>query len=130
MEKPESFEIAEYNDVREPYEKYQVLRQIIEDHRHDVPVTTCSYKVDFVGDQMKVYYMSYEPMLPHRMKEVEKQSNDAHKEILRHLKKEYRSRTKNAVGLTEQKEKADYTVNKVSLNERYMFVSWRFYKLD
>lgn len=130
MDKPESFEVQEYNDVREPYETYKVLKQILEDHKKDYPVTSSAFRIQFVGDQMKVYYTCLEVSLPHRMAEVEKQAADAHKDFLKYVKKEFKSRTKHVLDCSEQKDQADYSVQKVSLNERYYFSSWRFYKIS
>jgi hypothetical protein len=50
--------------------------------------------------------------------------------MVKHLKKEYKARTKKTLNLKENKERANYTVQKVSLNERYYYVSWRCYELD
>jgi NADH:ubiquinone oxidoreductase subunit D len=129
MDKPESFEVQEYNDVREPYDTYKVLKQIVQDRKDEDHVTTHSIRVDFVGDQMKVFYQCYEMMLPHRMAEVEKQASDAHREFLSYLKKEFKKRAKHPLSVTEQKDLADYTVQKVSLNERYYYCSWRYYTI-
>ena len=130
MDKPESFEVQEYNDVREPYDTYRVLKQIVQDHGVDNPVTSHAFRVQFVGDQAKVYYTCLEVSLPHRMAEVEKQASDAHRDFLRYLKKEFKSRTKHILDIKEQKDQADYSVQKVSLNERYYYCSWRFYTIS
>lgn len=130
MDKPESFEVQEYNDVREPYETYKVLKQILEDHKKDHPVTSQAFRIQFVGDQMKVYYTTLESMLPHRMAEVEKDAAAAHKDFLKYIKKEFKSRLKRTLECSEQKDQADYSVQKVSLNERYYFSSWRFYTIS
>ena len=130
MDKPESFEVQEYNDVREPYETYRVLKQILSDYQNENPVVSSAFRIQFVGDQMKVFYTCLEVSLPHRMAEVEKQANDAHKDFLRHMKSEFKKRTKHPLTATEQKDMADYSVQKVNLNERYYFSSWRFYKIS
>ncbi len=130
MDKPESFEVQEYNDVREPYDMYRVLKQIVEDHKKDCPVTSQAFRIQFVGDQMKVYFTTLETMLPHRMAEVEKVAADSHRDFLKYIKKEFKSRTKRVLDCKEQKDQADYSVQKVSLNERYYFSSWRFYTIS
>jgi hypothetical protein len=77
-----------------------------------------------------LYYHCYEMHLPVRMREVEAQAKTILDEMVKHLKKEYKARTKKTLNLKENKERANYTVQKVSLNERYYYVSWRCYELD
>jgi hypothetical protein len=130
MDKPESFEVQEYNKFEDPYEKYKVLRQIVEDRKfHSPSAPTEAFRVDFVGDTMKVFYTTYEMFLPTRIKEVEKHVDDALSEIVKFLKKEYKSRTKQKLSITENKELRDYTVQKVSLNERYYYTAWRCFEM-
>jgi hypothetical protein len=131
MSKPEGFETTEYNTkFEDPYEKYKVLRQIVEDRKYGSPsLPSEAFRVDFSGNEAKVFYTSYEMHLPVRMKEIEAQSEAALNEVVKYLKKEFKSRTKMKLDMKELKDRRNYSVQKVSLNERYMYSSWRFYEL-
>lgn len=130
MSKPKSaegFEVTEYGKPHEIFDVYSVVNQIMLDKGRESP--SCGVRVAFVGDMLKVYFHSYEMHLPTRMKEVESFANDSLKEAIKHIKKEYKSRTRKDLDLKEKKELANYTAQKVSLNERFYVVFWRFYEL-
>ena len=130
MDKPESFEVQEYNDVKEPYQTFQTIKQIVQDRKDLARHPSCAYKVDFLGDVLRVQVTMFEMHLPQRMKEVQDAAIKLQKAYVSELKKEFKKRTKTALSLKEIKEKADYTVQKVSLNERYYYIAWHLYELD
>lgn len=128
MGKPESFEVTEYGTAHEDYDTLSVIRQIIQDLTRDNPAASMS--VSFTGDMIKLTYSSFEMLLPTRIKEVEARSVEVFRDVVKHLKKEFKSKTKRTLTLKEKEELADYTVQKVSLNERYYYICWRHYELE
>lgn len=130
MNKPESFEITEYNDVQEPYRTFQTIKQVVQDMKIEANSTSQAFKVDFLGDILRIQLTLFEMHLPQRMKEVEDNAHSLQKSYVSALKKEFKKRTKTDLKLKEIKDKADYTVQKVNLNERYMYFCWRLYELD
>jgi hypothetical protein len=130
MDKPESFEVTEYSGVREPYETFQTIKQIVQDRKDMARHPSCAYKVDFLGDTMRVQVTMFEMHLPQRLKEVQDTAHKLHKAYVSELKKEFKKRAKHDLKLKEIKDKADHTVQKVSLNERYYYVAWHLYELD
>lgn len=130
MDKPESFEVQEYNDVREPYQTFQTIAQIVEDKRVEGMHPSCAYKVDFLGDVLRVQVTMFEMHLPQRLKEVQENCAKLQKAYVSGLKKEFKKRAKHDLKLKEIKEKSDYTVQKVNLNERYYYIEWHLYELS
>lgn len=128
MEKVESFEVTEYGTEHEiPGRVQGVITEIIRDQVRNSPAV--NVRVTFTGNLMKLTYHCYEMHLPVRQKEVEHAAKSGLDETVKHLKKEYKVRTKDTIDLKEKKEMANTAVQKVSLNERYMYSSWRFYEL-
>lgn len=127
MDKPEGFEVTEYGKPHEVYSMYSVVHQIMEDRGREAP--NYGVKVAFTGNMLKVYYHCYEMCLPTRFTEIEGNANDSLNEAIKYIKKEYKKRTKKTLDLKEKKDLANYTVQKVSLNERYYTVFWRMYEL-
>lgn len=130
MANPESFEVQEYNDVKEPYQTFQTIKQIVSDKKVDQHNTSVAFKVDFLGDVLRIQLTLFEMHLPQRMKEVQDIAFKLHKSYLSELKKEFKKRVKRDLKLKEIKEKADHTVQKVSLNERYYYTCWHLYEMD
>jgi len=126
MTKPESFEVTEYSG--EQVDAAKVISQIVADKVKESPAH--SLLVSFSGNMMTLKYQCYEMHLPNRIKQVVDQSQDVFRESLSHIKKEFKKRTKQALTLKEKKELADYSVQKVSLNERYYAFFWRVYELE
>jgi hypothetical protein len=79
---------------------------------------------------MRVQLTMFEMHLPRRMKEVEDVAFKLLKGYVSEVKKEFKKRSKRDLKLKEIKDKADYTVSKVSMNERYYYVCWHLYELD
>lgn len=130
MDKPESFEVTEYNDVKEPYQTFQTIKQIVQDKKDGARNPSVAFKVDFLGDIMKVQLTLFEMHLPQRMKEVQDAAHKLERSYISELKKEFKKRAKRDLKLKEVKGKADYSVQKVSLNERYYYICWCLYELD
>lgn len=126
MAKPESFEITEYSG--EQVDAPKVVAQIVADKVKESPAH--SLMVSFTGNMMTLKYQCYEMHLPSRIKQVVDLSQDVFRESLSHIKKEFKKRTKKTLTLKEQKDLANYSVQKVSLNERYYAIFWRIYELD
>lgn len=131
MDRPESFEVQQYEESNSrPYETYAVVKQIVKDYKDENPVATHSFNVDFKGDLMVVTFNFYEMRLPERIRDVMAQAASYQKQIVSHLKKEFKKRTRRDLEITEEKGKSDYTISKVSLNERYMLVVWSVYRVE
>jgi hypothetical protein len=130
MDKPESFEIQEYNDVKEPYETFQAIKQIVQDMKDAPHMATQAFKVDFLGDMMKVTLTLFEMNLPQRFTEVQEMASKLTKSYVSELKKAFKKKVKRDLKLKEVKDRSDYTVQKVSLNERYYYINWCMYELD
>lgn len=126
---PQSFEVAPYSDV--PFgikEAHQVIMQVFRDLVRDCPAH--AVWADVQGDLLKIHHNAYVMFLPQRIKQVEDEAKQVLDGTAKHLKAEFRTRTGKALKLAEQKELAGRSVEKVSLNERYMYKCWRFYKLS
>ena len=67
--------------------------------------------------------------LPVKMKEIEATAREVLNETFKNLKKQFKEKTGDTLKAKEQKDMANYSVQKVSLNERYYYVAWRFYEL-
>jgi len=136
MEKAQGFEIAEYDPEDLPVaEQLSVLKQIMEDRKLDpntVSLPSENFVMTLQGNQLRMTYHSYEMQLNHpsRIKDVEDLAEKSLNVVMKFLKKEFKSRTKKVLSVKELKDKRDYAVNKVSLNERYYFTSWRVYSID
>ena len=129
MNEPKSFEVTEYSKgAIDPRKKLSAVYQIAQDKERDSP--TFGVRVALAGNLLRVYYQAYEMCAPVRMREIESAARESLNEFVKYLKKEFKSKMKQALSLKEQKEKADYTIQKTSLNERYMCTFWRFYELD
>ncbi len=123
---PQTFEVAPYSDVGFGVkEAHQVIAQIFRDIVRDCPAH--AVWGDMTGDKLKVHYMVYAMHLPVRMKQIEEEADQVFKSTVSHLKKEFKARTGKTLALKEDKDLADHSVQKVSLNVRYMYTAWRFY---
>lgn len=128
MKNVESFEVTEYGqDHRLPDETYSAIVEIVRDQVHEHP--EANVRVSFTGNLMKLTYHCYEMLLPTRMREVEALAKSSLDATVKNLKKEFKKRTKNVLDVKEKKDMANYSVQKTSLNERYMCSFWRFYEL-
>ena len=126
---PESYEVASYSeDSNKEYDKIAVINQIMKDKAKESPEFAIFCK--FTGNFLQIYYNYYGMCVPVRMKEIERQAKEILDESIKFLKKEFKLKTKDNLNLKEDKSKANYTLQKVSLNERYYYVSWRFYELQ
>lgn len=130
MEKAEGFEIAEYSGEPPLDQKYSVLEQILQDRHNEGPNNPSeNIRMKFTGDMLQLFFHCYEVGLPYKIKEIEVRADDALNDALKYLKKEYKVRTSRALSVTEKKELRNTSAQKASLNERYYYLSWRFYEL-
>lgn len=127
-QKPGGFEIASYSPPSmDADQAYRVIRQIFVDLARDVP--SVGMWADVSGDMLKIHYHAYEMFLPSRIKEVEARADAALRKCASHVRSEFKSRTGYTLTLAEQKDLANRTIEKVSLNERYYYKAWRFYRM-
>lgn len=128
MENAQGFETTEYSGPQEiPGRVQGVIADIIRDQVRSVP--SVGMQVKFVGNLVRLSYHCYEMHLPRRIKEVEHAAKRGLDETVKNLKKEFKARTGDTLTLKERKEMAKTDSHKVTLNERYMYSSWRFYEL-
>lgn len=136
MEKAQSFEVTEYDPEDLPVaSQLAVIHQIMADKKSDPAnpqLPTESFLLTLQGGEMRLSYHCYEMLLSdlQRRRNVEEAAEKALNEMLKHLKKEFKKRTKKVLSLKEIKDRRDYSVAKVSLNERYYYISWRVYSID
>lgn len=127
MNENHTFDVTQYSSPEMNFaDAYQVIRQIVVDMVHDVP--TVGVWVDMTGNQLKLHYMDYVQNLPVHLRATTDRADTALKELEKHIKAEFKRRTGKALKLKEQKDLANYTVEKVSLNERYYYRSWRVFE--
>lgn len=124
---PESFEVTEYSGENEIESRFRTISQIVLEKVSDQP--NCTIRVSVTGEVMRVTYHSYEMHMPTRFAVVQDQAKSYLDEMLRHIKKEFKSRTGTVLELKEDKSLANYSIEKVSLNERYHYAAWRCYDL-
>jgi len=124
-----SFEVTEYSKPDMDYAQAAgVIKQIIVDMVHDVP--TVGVWSSMTGNQLRLHYHDYVMMLPVHMRETAERSEKTLKELAKHLKSEFKKRTGHTLKLVEKKDLANYTIEKVSLNERYYYKSWMAFELS
>lgn len=131
---PESFEITEYggdpkgkDEVGLRHVDLGVIQEIVEEKVRKIP--SAGIRVAFTGKLVKLTYHCYEMHLPRRMQQVESDADTMLKEMIKVIKKEYKAKTGDTLKLKEIKELANHQVQKVSLNERYMYAGWRFFEI-
>jgi hypothetical protein len=123
-----SFEITEYGVEHEiPGRILGVLQEIIRDQNKNFP--SYQFSVKFTGNKMRLVYVSYEFNYPGRKKEIDEMAKIVLNETVKNLKREFKAREHIALDITEDKSMADYAIHKVSLNERYMYTSWRVFEI-
>lgn len=126
---PQTFETTEYSPaVLDMNTAFKVIKQIFSEFARG-PAKHAVW-ADMSGDKLKLHYHSYEMFLPSRMQRVEDESKQILDAAAKELKKEFKSRTGKALHLKEQSALGNYTVEKVSLNERYYYKCWRFYDVS
>jgi hypothetical protein len=130
MDKPESYEVTEYgdDDNQELYDRFAAIKQVVQDSNVRNPAS--AFVASLQGDWLVLKYHCYEIDVPSQIKAVEDRVNTAFKEMLSLLKKEVKKKTKKVLTLKELKDKADHTIQKVSLNDRYYVVFWRVYEIS
>jgi len=125
---PQTFEVAGYSDVDFGInEAFKVLKQIVADVVRDSPAH--SIGLSMTGDLVRLHYIDAVVNLPAVRQQTEDQAQEVFKQTVTMLKKEFKERTGKTLKLTEQKELGNYSVQKTSLNLRYTYTAWRFYKL-
>lgn len=127
----ESFEKTEYSEKNEEVEKYELLQAIVQVAKNkigEMPNSSCAVKLE--GDILKVIFHTYQMHLPSRKAQVDDEGRRTIDEFVKYLKKEVKSMSGQTLDLKEKKELANYTVEKVSLNERYHYICWRCYTIS
>ena len=129
MSNAESYEVQGIPHDEQLLNAHTVLQQVAEDMVHDRP--TIGVRVKFMAEvKMVVTYHCLEVDLPNRFTTVETEATKYLDMFLKELKKEFKSRTKKAVTLKEDKKDRTHSVEKVSLNARYYFRSSRTYTVS
>lgn len=126
MNKAQSFEVTEYGNAKKEYDRISMIKQIIQERAAAAP--NMSVVVSFSGNMFTLHYHVYEMLVPTRMKEIESNAHDTLNACVKYIKKEFKARTKDTLTFKELKDLANYTIQKVSLNERYYVVYWRCYE--
>ena len=127
MDKAQGFETTEYSQEEVVSEKISAIAQIAQDYVREIP--TCGCRVVQEGNLVKVIYTSFEPFLPERIRDAQDRADSYIKEMVKHLKKEFKSRQKETLDLKELKDRSDYSVQKVSMNERYTYSAWKYFEV-
>lgn len=128
MEKAESFEVTEYGTKHQLPDRVRgAIVEILQDRFSKNPAA--NVRVSFTGNLMKLTYHCYEMLLPTRMRDAEHSAKSYLDDALKAIKKEVKDRAGELPKFSEKKDMANYSVQKASLNERYMYSSWRFYEL-
>lgn len=125
--KPEGFEVTEYGKPHNIQDAYSVIYQIVQDKGRESP--QFGVRASLTGNMLKLTYMSYEMLAPSKMREITERGEECLKEMLKHIKKEFKSRARQTLELTEKKELSNYTLQKVSLNERYAYATWKMFEM-
>lgn len=130
MEKPESFEVTDYGAENTEYNRAAAIKQIVSEIGRSNP--SFAVLASIAGNRLTLKYHCYEMHLHDhlRLRAVADQADLVFKETLKHLKKEFKSRTKKALSLKEMKGASNHNLQKVSLNERYYYLAWRVYELS
>jgi hypothetical protein len=127
----EGFEVLEYEKEEsvDPARRYSVVKQIVQDFVRTSPDT--GYMCSMVGEKLKLTYQCYTLLMlvRGRLDEAIRDADKALDGLMSHVKKEYRRRTGETLGPKEDRDLRDYSIHKVSLNERYMLTRWRVYDL-
>lgn len=128
----EEFETQEYGE--EGIDTPRVLNQIVSDMKRERP--SCAIHLNMRGGDARISYISYEMFLPQKIAAVNETCEVSIKEAVKYIKKEFKRITKKTLNLKEKKDKdgqvaySGRTVEKVSNNERYMYVGWKTYEID
>ena len=109
------------------YNKFATIKQVAQQMVREHP--NCGVVVTLQGSEVKLSWHTSEVNAPVKMKQIEEQARTALNEAVKYLKKEYKAKMKEPLSLKEHKEKANYAIQKTSLNERYYYVAWRIYEL-
>lgn len=126
---PESFEVQEYGNAHETQDRFGAIYQIVENMVRENPSSGC--RASLHGNLLRITYNAYEALLsnPDRKKMAEDAAKQYLNGTVSQLKKEYRKLRGKVLSLKEKKDMANCSIQKVSLNERYVYSSWRFYEL-
>lgn len=127
---PESYEVTEYTSEvsdKDINEQFKVIKQIVQDKVREVP--NMAFGASMSNGKLKLFFNDYEINLPSKLNAVRANAEEALKQLVKHIKKEFKVRTGKDVKLTEKKDFANYQVEKVSLNERYRYLAWKVFEL-
>lgn len=123
----ESFEVQGTPYLQKD-DRNSLLAQVSEDLISDNP--SYGFKVRFQGDdEVVVTYSSYEMDLQLRMQEVDGQADSLFKEWVKQVKKAYKAEGGGTLKLKEDKAAHTTSVEKVSLNNRYLYRSTKTFSM-
>lgn len=134
IEKFTQDEFAKTSYGEEKPDTVRLLAQIAADKVRDFPTSTVHLTMK--GGDVRLTYISYEMFLPQKIAQVDAECDTSIKEMVKYLKKEYKTRSKKTLELKERKDKvgekainSGRTIEKVSMNHRYMYVSWKTFEI-
>ena len=132
MQEYESFEVqgTPYDQAEDlPSAINQIAEEFIPAH------AGYNFRIAFMGEgQMSLTLHVCEVWEPHNLavarKDLEERSVTMFKDYEKNLKKEFKSRFKKALKLKEDKDVRATSVQRVSINDRYYFISSRKYDIS
>lgn len=131
MAKKEAYQ--SYETQGTPYLQSEDRNALIAQISKDMPRQSPSagILVSFSGNELHVKYHCYEMHLCDRSRVdgLREESEKLLRDFVRELKKEYKKRAHSVLKMKEMKDRHDYSVQKISLNERFYFVLWQIYEL-
>jgi hypothetical protein len=131
---PQSFEVTEYGKEKDKkdgiLEKLKVIKEVVRDISLRTPAH--GFQVKAGAGKLQLVFQCYEMQLAHRprLEAVQHQAKQLLDAAVREIKSEFKARCGDTLTLKEIKDQANFDVQKVSLNERYLYTAWRVYELE
>lgn len=126
---PQSFEVA-----GERYDRSKDVKSLISSaaSAYSSPDPSYGFKVSFVGDKLVIKFHCYETSLDERIKldNLLISAKDAISQYVKYLKKNVKENGGKTLSLKELKDKRNYGIEKVSLNNRWYLKYTQTYDLD
>jgi len=126
---PQSFEVAGTR-YEQAEDRWALLKQIASELPRDTP--SSGFLISLQEDDVMIKYQCIDRLLDDRRRlEGLIQEAEKHvKEYLKTLKSEYRTRSGHTLKFKEDKDRRNYTVQKISLNGTFHFVYQQVYAID
>jgi hypothetical protein len=126
----QTFEVAEYSEKKELgiEDAHRAIVQIFKNIARDCPAH--AVWGDITGDKLKIHYNVYTFAFPQQAQRIRDEAQQVFRETVKVIKQQFKEATGATLKLKEVPDLANDSVEKVSLNERYMYKAWRFYTLS